>query len=103
MENVKEFMADVVRKNPGEFEFHQAVQEVAESIAAKIGISEVVSEVHPEEKFKVIQELQNKGLVVVFFAGWFFINFNRHPPAAVFPLCLIHCICSWMQSFKKNQ
>lgn len=33
MENVKEFMAEVIRKNPGEIEFHQAVQEVAESIA----------------------------------------------------------------------
>ncbi len=33
MESVKEFMAEVVRKNPGELEFHQAVEEVAESIA----------------------------------------------------------------------
>lgn len=32
MQNVKEFMAEVVRKNPGELEFHQAVHEVAESI-----------------------------------------------------------------------
>ncbi|MCL7487064.1 MAG: NADP-specific glutamate dehydrogenase [Desulfobulbaceae bacterium] len=32
MKNVKEFMAEVVRKNPGEVEFHQAVQEVAESL-----------------------------------------------------------------------
>ena len=32
MKNVKEFMADVVRKNPGEIEFHQAVKEVADSI-----------------------------------------------------------------------
>ncbi len=33
MENVKDFMAGVIRKNPGEIEFHQAVEEVAESIA----------------------------------------------------------------------
>ncbi|MBC8207680.1 MAG: hypothetical protein H8E79_00720 [Desulfobulbaceae bacterium] len=33
MENVQEFMAEVVRKYPGEFEFHQAVEEVAESLA----------------------------------------------------------------------
>ncbi|MBU0943270.1 MAG: NADP-specific glutamate dehydrogenase [Proteobacteria bacterium] len=32
MENVKEFMTGVIRKNPGEIEFHQAVEEVAESI-----------------------------------------------------------------------
>lgn len=33
MENVKDFMAGVIRKNPGEIEFHQAVAEVVESIA----------------------------------------------------------------------
>ncbi len=33
MKSVKEFMAGVIRKNPGELEFHQAVEEVAESIA----------------------------------------------------------------------
>ncbi|MFO7760484.1 MAG: NADP-specific glutamate dehydrogenase [Desulfobia sp.] len=33
MKNVKEFMAEVIRKNPGETEFHQAVEEVAVSIA----------------------------------------------------------------------
>jgi len=33
MKSVKEFMTGVIRKNPGEFEFHQAVEEVAESIA----------------------------------------------------------------------
>lgn len=32
MDTVKEFMAEVIRKNPGEMEFHQAVKEVAESI-----------------------------------------------------------------------
>jgi hypothetical protein len=29
---VKKFMADIIAKNPGEVEFHQAVQEVAESL-----------------------------------------------------------------------
>ncbi len=33
MESVKEFMAGVIRKNPGELEFHQAVEVVVESIA----------------------------------------------------------------------
>ncbi|MEW6594225.1 MAG: NADP-specific glutamate dehydrogenase [Thermodesulfobacteriota bacterium] len=32
MKNVEEFMAEVIRKNPGEMEFHQAVREVAESL-----------------------------------------------------------------------
>ena len=30
--NVEAFMEDIIIKNPGEKEFHQAVQEVAESI-----------------------------------------------------------------------
>jgi glutamate dehydrogenase (NADP+) len=33
MKSVNEFMAEVIRKNPGEPEFHQAVREVAESLA----------------------------------------------------------------------
>ena len=30
--NVKKFMAKVIEKNPGELEFHQAVEEVASSV-----------------------------------------------------------------------
>jgi len=30
--NVEVFMDEIIRKNPGEKEFHQAVQEVAESV-----------------------------------------------------------------------
>jgi glutamate dehydrogenase (NADP+) len=33
MKSVKDFMSDVIRKNPGEIEFHQAVDEVAVSLA----------------------------------------------------------------------
>ncbi|MCD6430362.1 MAG: NADP-specific glutamate dehydrogenase [Deltaproteobacteria bacterium] len=33
MKSVKDFMAGVIRKNPGELEFHQAVEEVTQSIA----------------------------------------------------------------------
>ena len=32
-EYVDRFMADVMAKNPGEVEFHQAVREVVESVA----------------------------------------------------------------------
>ena len=32
-EYVEQFMADIVAKNPGEVEFHQAVREVVESVA----------------------------------------------------------------------
>jgi glutamate dehydrogenase (NADP+) len=30
--NLKDFMANIIAKNPGEVEFHQAVEEVAESL-----------------------------------------------------------------------
>ena len=33
---VESFMADVIAKNPGEKEFHQAVREVVESVAPYI-------------------------------------------------------------------
>ena len=32
-EYIEQFMADIVAKNPGELEFHQAVREVVESVA----------------------------------------------------------------------
>ena len=35
-EYVEQFMADIVAKNPGEVEFHQAVKEVVESVAPYI-------------------------------------------------------------------
>ncbi len=34
--NIKDFMEKVIKKNPGEIEFHQAVQEVVESVMAFI-------------------------------------------------------------------
>ena len=33
---VDQFMAELVRKNPGELEFHQAVKEVLESVAPMV-------------------------------------------------------------------
>ncbi len=39
-------------------------KEVAEIIASKVGIEEVVSEVSPAEKLKLIQDLQKKGHIV---------------------------------------
>ena len=36
---VDRFMADVIARNPGEAEFHQAVREVVESVAPYICLS----------------------------------------------------------------
>ena len=48
-EYVKSLMEEVIAKNPAEPEFHQAVQEVAESLA-------LVLEKHPEfiQKYKKV-------------------------------------------------
>ena len=64
MKNVKEFMADLVRKNPGEVEFHQAVKEVAESIFPFLGK-------HPKyAKEKVLERMTIPERVVIFRVPW---------------------------------
>jgi len=64
MKNVKEFMADLVRKNPGEVEFHQAVKEVAESIFPFLGK-------HPKyAQEKVLERMTIPERVVIFRVPW---------------------------------
>lgn len=61
---VKEFMAGVVSKNPGELEFHQAVQEVAESIMPFI-------EQHPKyEKAKILERMVEPERTIIFRVPW---------------------------------
>ncbi len=61
---VEDFMAQVVAKNPGEKEFHQAVQEVAESLA------EYIVE-HPQlMKMKVLERIAEPERVVMFRVPW---------------------------------
>ena len=64
MENVKEFMAEVIRKNPGELEFHQAVEEVAESIAPFLRKNPQYSEA------KIIERMIVPERVVIFRVPW---------------------------------
>ncbi|MHB8809418.1 MAG: NADP-specific glutamate dehydrogenase [Desulfobulbaceae bacterium] len=64
MKNVKEFMTDLVRKNPGEVEFHQAVKEVAESIFPFLAK-------HPKyAKEKVLERMTIPERVVIFRVPW---------------------------------
>jgi len=64
MKSVKEFMADVVRKNPGEVEFHQAVKEVAESVFPFL-------QKHPKyAKEKILERMVVPERVVIFRVPW---------------------------------
>src|SRR6476620_272414 len=61
---VKDLMADVESRNPGEAEFHQAVREVAESI-------EIALERHPEyRKQKVLERIIEPERVILFRVPW---------------------------------
>ena len=62
--NVETFMEDIVRKNPGEKEFHQAVQEVAESIMPFI-------EKNPKyKKAKILERIAEPERVIMFRVPW---------------------------------
>jgi len=62
--NVEKFMEDVIAKNPGEKEFHQAVQEVAESIMPFI-------EKNPKyKKGKVLERIVEPERVIMFRVPW---------------------------------
>ncbi|MEZ5124805.1 MAG: NADP-specific glutamate dehydrogenase [Thermoleophilia bacterium] len=61
---VNEFMAQIRAKNPGEVEFHQAVQEVAESL-------EPVLERNPEyRKAKILERITEPERVLMFRVPW---------------------------------
>lgn len=63
-EYVKELMAEVKAKNPAEPEFHQAVQEVAESLA-------LVYERHPEYRAaKVLERIIEPERIITFRVPW---------------------------------
>src|SRR3954467_7337961 len=62
--DVSALMADVKAKNPGEPEFHQAVQEVVESLA-------LVLDQHPEyRKAKIIERIIEPERVIMFRVPW---------------------------------
>ena len=63
-DDVSALMAEVKAKNPGEPEFHQAVQEVAESLA-------LVLDQHPEyRKAKILERIIEPERVIMFRVPW---------------------------------
>jgi glutamate dehydrogenase (NADP+) len=61
---IPEFIAEIKAKNPNEPEFHQAVEEVANSLAA-------VFERHPEyRKFKVLERIAEPERIILFRVPW---------------------------------
>src|SRR5210317_2191498 len=61
---VKSLMQDVIAKNPSEPEFHQAVEEVVESLA-------IVLERHPEyRKSRVLERIIEPERVIMFRVPW---------------------------------
>ncbi len=61
---VKDFMEEIKAKNPGQPEFHQAVEEVAQSLA-------LVLERHPEyRKTKILERIAEPERVVLFRVTW---------------------------------
>ncbi|MDD5634637.1 MAG: NADP-specific glutamate dehydrogenase [Candidatus Omnitrophica bacterium] len=64
MKKIEQFMAEVINKNPGEKEFHQAVKEVAESVMPVI-------EANPKyEKAKVLERMVEPERVIIFRVPW---------------------------------
>ncbi|MDO4758382.1 MAG: NADP-specific glutamate dehydrogenase [Rikenellaceae bacterium] len=61
---VEEFMARIVAKNPNEPEFHQAVREVAESLAPHIVASPVL------QKMKILERIAEPERVIIFRVPW---------------------------------
>lgn len=62
---VSEFIDNVKKKNPGEAEFHQTVQEIVESL-------EPVIEKHPDyRKAKILERLVEPERVIMFRVSWF--------------------------------
>jgi glutamate dehydrogenase (NADP+) len=64
MMSVEQFMAEVMAKNPGEHEFHQAVREVFESVMPVVEANPVY------RKMKVLERLVEPERVLIFRVPW---------------------------------
>lgn len=64
MQSVKEFMADVVKKNPGETEFHQAVNEVVSTLMPFIVKNPKY------QKAKILERMVEPERVILFRVTW---------------------------------
>ena len=61
---VEDFMARLIARNPGEPEFHQAVREVAESLAPHIVASPIL------QKMKILDRIAEPERVIMFRVPW---------------------------------
>jgi glutamate dehydrogenase/leucine dehydrogenase len=61
---VKDFMAEIIAKNPGEVEFHQAVQEVAESLLP------FIQENPKYKEAKILERIAEPERVILFRVPW---------------------------------
>ncbi len=61
---INDFMANIIAKNPGEKEFHQAVQEVVESLAPYILANPEIN------KMKVLERIAEPERVIMFRVAW---------------------------------
>ena len=61
---VEEFMSRLIARNPGEAEFHQAVREVAESLAPHIVASPIL------QKMKILERIAEPERVIIFRVPW---------------------------------
>ncbi len=61
---VDDFMAEIIKKNPDEKEFHQAVHEVAESLAPSIVTNPMLS------KMKILERIAEPERVIIFRVPW---------------------------------
>ena len=61
---VETFMAQLIARNPNEPEFHQAVREVAESLAPHIAASPVL------QRMKILERIAEPERVVIFRVPW---------------------------------
>ena len=63
-ERLENFMAGLIRRNPGEPEFHQAVREVAESLLPFVAA-------HPEyERARILERMTEPDRVIIFRVTW---------------------------------
>ncbi len=69
---INDFMAKIIAKNPGESEFHQAVQEVAESLLPFI-------EEHPKYKHaRILERISEPERIIIFRVPWIDDNGEIH-------------------------
>lgn len=62
--NIADFMDDVVRRNPGEVEFHQAVREVAEKVIP------IINQNPDYEEARILERLTEPDRILVFRVTW---------------------------------